>query len=639
MTNTKNTTTILFKGFVPTKNKKCLMPFKDKTSADLLTYEQVRELEEFAGILDEDTVLIDVDDHEQSEILMDIVEDLQLNCQVRETTRGKHFLFKNSGSIKACKTGTKLACGLTADIKVGLKNSYSVIKYGGKERPIIFDKDENSDYDTVPAWLIPVKTNQDFLEMGEGDGRNQALYSYILTLQSHGLNEEEAKKCIEIINKYILKDALDTQEVEVITRKESFKKTLFFKDKTFLFDKFAEFMIKEHNIKRINSRLHIYEDGIYIMGDHFVEAAMIKHIPGLNKQKRNEVMAYINLLTTQDTEQSHPKYIAFKNGIYNIEDDTLVPFTPNIVITNKINYCYNPGATSSVMENSLCNLACDDEDIIKLIEEMVGYCFYRDNFLRKAFILTGSKRNGKSTFLETITELLGEHNTVALDLKELGDRFKTAEMFNKLANIGDDIEDDFIANVAIFKKVVAGNRVNAERKGQDPFNYQSYAKQIFSANDVPRMKDKSGAVLDRLIIIPFNAKFNETDEDFNPYIKYELRKPESLEYLILRGIQGLKRLIETRKFTTSNKVTERLAEYEENNNPIIGFFKEMAEEGYEFDGQPTKHVYQRYNEFCLSNNYQALSNIEFSKQVKKRYGFKIVNKTISGKKYRIFTSE
>lgn len=635
----KTPTTSLFKGYVPTKNKKCLMPFKDKESKDLLTYEQVKTMEEYAGILAENTVLIDVDNYEQSELLMDIVEDLQLNCQVRETTRGKHFLFKNNDRIKACKTGTKLACGLTADIKVGLKNSYSVLKYNNNERPIIFDKDENSDYDVVPMWLLPVKSNQDFLTMAEGDGRNQALYSYILTLQSHGLAPEEAKECIEIINKYILKEALDTHEVEVITRKEAFRQNVFFKDKTFLFDKFAEFMIKEHHIKRINTKLHIYKDGIYVMGDYYIEAAMIEHIPALNKQKRNEVMAYINLLTTQNLKPSHPKYIAFKNGVYNLDDDTLVAFTPDVIITNKINYCYNPAAESSVMEHSLNNLACNDADIVKLIEEMVGYCFYRDNFLRKAFILTGSKRNGKSTFLETLNELLGEDNTTALDLKELGDRFKTAEMFNKLANIGDDIEDDFIANVAIFKKVVAGNRVNAERKGQDPFNYSSYAKQIFSANDVPRMKDKSGAVLDRLIIIPFNAKFSETDEDFNPYIKYELRKPEALEYLILRGLQGLKRLVTTRKFTSSSKVEARLTEYEENNNPIIAFFKEMAEENYEFENQPTKFVYQRYNEFCISNNYQALSNIEFSKQVKKRYGFKIVNKTINGKKYRVFVAE
>ena len=85
----------LFKGYVPTQDKKCLMKFKNATPSELQTYDQVKNLSEYAGILAEDTILIDVDDYDQSEILMDIVEDLQLNCRVYETTRGKHFLFIN----------------------------------------------------------------------------------------------------------------------------------------------------------------------------------------------------------------------------------------------------------------------------------------------------------------------------------------------------------------------------------------------------------------------------------------------------------------------------------------------------------------------------------------------------------------
>ena len=73
----------LFKGYVPTKNKKCLRKFKDKP---LLTLGEVQNLPEYAGILADNTILIDIDDHDQSEILMTIVEDLQLDCRVYQTT-------------------------------------------------------------------------------------------------------------------------------------------------------------------------------------------------------------------------------------------------------------------------------------------------------------------------------------------------------------------------------------------------------------------------------------------------------------------------------------------------------------------------------------------------------------------------
>ena len=95
----------LFKGYVPTKDKKCTMSFKGKTSDELLNLREAKDLDEFAGILNDNTVLIDMDDYETSEIMMQIVEDRQLACRVYETTRGKHFLFKNDGRIERNKTG------------------------------------------------------------------------------------------------------------------------------------------------------------------------------------------------------------------------------------------------------------------------------------------------------------------------------------------------------------------------------------------------------------------------------------------------------------------------------------------------------------------------------------------------------
>ena len=90
---------ILFKGYVPTKNKQCLVKFKGKDASELHTIEQVQTLPEFAGILNDDIILIDIDNSDEAELLMDIVEEKQLNCRVYQTTRGKHFLFRNNGTI------------------------------------------------------------------------------------------------------------------------------------------------------------------------------------------------------------------------------------------------------------------------------------------------------------------------------------------------------------------------------------------------------------------------------------------------------------------------------------------------------------------------------------------------------------
>lgn len=624
---------MFFRGFVETKNKKCIEKFKGRT--DFKTFEQVQSLPEYAGILAAETILIDVDDFEASEILFKVVKEYALTCRVYRTSRGKHFLFKNSG-VPTSKTGCKLAIGLTADIKIGTRNSYEVLKYDNQNREILYDTAENEEAQQLPRWLFPVKSKMEFLNMETGDGRNQGLFNYILTLQSNDFSVEEARETIRIINKFVLKVPLSDDEIETVLRDDAFKKPVFFMGSTFLFDKFATFLKNNNHIIKINNQLHIYKNGIYISGLAEIEAEMIQHIPGLNRAKRTEVLAYLDILIRENSKAEDANLIAFENGLYNIVDDSFVEFTPEHIITNKIRWKYNPEAYSELADKTLNKIACNDPQIRALLEEAIGYCFYRRNELGKAFILTGDKSNGKSTFLSMVQCLLGDENISSLDLKELGDRFKTAEMFGKLANIGDDIGDEFIANPAIFKKLVTGERVSAERKGQNPFEFNNYSKLLFSANNIPRIKDKTGAVQRRLTIIPFDARFSADDPDFNPYIKHLLKTDEVMEYLINLGIAGLKRVLLNRKFTGSTKVQKAMDEYEENNNPIIGFFRECEDEEFQIENEPTNVVYKRYQEYCLANSLQPMSNIEFSKQVNRILNMRVENKWLNGKKHRIF---
>lgn len=624
---------MFFKGYVETKNKKCIEKFKGRT--DFKTFEQVQSLPEYAGILAAETILIDVDDFEASEILFKVVKEYALTCRVYRTSRGKHFLFKNSG-VPTNKTGCKLAIGLTSDIKIGTRNSYEVLKYDNQNREILYDTAENEEAQQLPRWLFPVKSKMEFLNMETGDGRNQGLFNYILTLQSNDFSVEEARETIRIINKFVLKVPLSDDEIETVLRDDAFKKSVFFMGSTFLFDKFATFLKNNNHIIKINNQLHIYKNGIYISGLAEIEAEMIQHIPGLNRAKRTEVLAYLDILIRENSKAEDANLIAFENGLYNIVDDSFVEFTPEHIITNKIRWKYNPEAYSELADKTLNKIACNDPQIRALLEEAIGYCFYRRNELGKAFILTGDKSNGKSTFLSMVQCLLGDENISSLDLKELGDRFKTAEMFGKLANIGDDIGDEFIANPAIFKKLVTGERVSAERKGQNPFEFNNYSKLLFSANNIPRIKDKTGAVQRRLTIIPFDARFSADDPDFNPYIKHLLKTDEVMEYLINLGIAGLKRVLLNRKFTGSTKVQKAMDEYEENNNPIIGFFRECEDEEFQIENEPTNVVYKRYQEYCLANSLQPMSNIEFSKQVNRILNMRVENKWLNGKKHRIF---
>lgn len=623
---------MLYKGYVETKGKASIEKLKNRTTWK--TLDEVKDRPGYGGVLANDTILVDLDDGDQAEILMNIVEALQLNCKVVQTSRGKHFLFKNH-TVDRNRTHVPLAVGLTADIKVGSKLSYEVLKVNGEERFVEWDVEPGEKYDELPKWLQPVRAAADFLDMSAGDGRNQALFNYILTLQANDFSVDDCRECIRILNQYVMKDPLDAAELEVILRDEAFQKPVFFLGSTFLFDKFAIYLKNNSHVVKINSQLHIYQDGIYINGYKHIEQTMIDMIPNLKKTQRREVLDYMELIAEEVTP-SDARYIAFKNGIYDLVTDTLLPYSPEYVITNRIPWDYIPDAKSELAERTLNKLACDDPSIVALLQECIGYCFYRRNELGKAFILTGDKSNGKSTFLDVIKYMLGDENISALDLKELGDRFSTSMMFGKLANLGDDIGDDFLSGtqVSTFKKIVTGNRIKAERKGQDPFEFNPYIKMLFSANDIPRMKDKTGAVLRRLVIIPFNATFTVNDPDFDPYIKYKLVEQGSIEYLIRVGVEGLRRVIQQNHFTQSERVDREIKEYEEENNPIAGFIEDQGLDMIE--NQLTADVYKRYQVFCADNSLTPMSNIVFSKQINKRLGFIVKVVKLNGQSKKLF---
>lgn len=496
----------LFKGFVLTKNKKCIEKLKGVTH--FKSYEEVKNAPEFAGVLKDDTILIDIDDSYQSEIAMDIIEEEQLDCLVIQTNRGKHIVAKNTGKVHKCYTHTQLACGLTADIKVGSKTSYEVLKFNGEERFIEWDIEEGGAYQEVPKYFYPIKTNVDFINMCSGDGRNQAFFNYILTLTANGFSVDETRKCIGIMNNHTLRSPLADDELEVILRDEAFQKPVFFCDKTFLFDRFATWLKNNENVVSISNQLHIYQDGIYQVGYKAIETAMINQIPNLKKTQRREVLEYMELIADEKA-QADARYIAFRNGVLDIVTGQMQPFSSDLVITNQIPWDYNPEAYSELADDTLNKLACGDQPIRALLEECIGYCFYRRNELGKAFILTGDKSNGKSTFLDCVKAILGDGNISALDLKELGDRFSTSMMFGKLANIGDDIGDDFLqgSQVATFKKVVTGNRIKAERKGQDPFEFTGVGGGV-----TDRLKEVVAEERLPYVVVPVNNGSAATDD-------------------------------------------------------------------------------------------------------------------------------
>ena len=169
----------MFKGFIPTKGKIPIESIRGRTQ--FYPLEDVQHLESYGGVLKDDVILVDCDNRDESDILFKIIQDLDIKCNVIQTDRGKHFYFKNT-YVSSNKIGNQCPLSLTLDYKLGSRNTVVPLKINGVDRKWLQETDT---MDLLPIWLIPIGKNIiDFKSMGEGDGRNQTLFNYILKLQS-----------------------------------------------------------------------------------------------------------------------------------------------------------------------------------------------------------------------------------------------------------------------------------------------------------------------------------------------------------------------------------------------------------------------------------------------------------------------
>ncbi len=402
----------------------------------------------------------------------------------------------------------------------------------------------------------------------------------------------------------------------------------FFEGKKFLHNVMGDYLIERHGVCKINGTVHIYDNGIYKPGEDALHGFMIGLVPTISDAKRREVFRYIKVNPkTPEKGLSPPCLIPFATQIYDLENDRFLDYTPTHVFLNRFPYDYVPDAPlCDSVTGTISSIAGGDQEVINLLYEAMGNCFYMLNSFRGAVMLYGeSGSNGKSTLLNMITRMLGRDNASFLSLQDTAERFRLVEVYGKAANIGDDIPSTYLPESSIFKKLVTGETIIAEKKGQDPFSFKPYAKMFFAMNGLPPVSDKSRAFFSRILLIPLSQDFSKSGrKDVN--LKDKAWTQPEMECLTRLAMEGLKRLIRQGDFTRPECVKRAVAEYEAENNPVKEFLKEAGD----LAGRPTARVYDEFRRWCWDSGHKnLLSRVRFTKEVKAETGLEIKDKRSS----------
>jgi putative DNA primase/helicase len=211
--------------------------------------------------------------------------------------------------------------------------------------------------------------------------------------------------------------------------------------------------------------------------------------------------------------------------------------------------------------------------------------------------LLGPGRNGKSTLLRIIQALLGKEHVSSVPLQGFGeDRFATAEVYGKLANICGDLSKRAIDRSDSFKRLTGQDTLYAQRKNQHPFYFVSYALPTFSANEAPHSKDSSYGYIVRWLIIPMLNVFVEKKAD--PDLTEKLTTAAELEGLLVLAVQHLRRLMRRKGFDPPAVVQKAGDDYREQIDSVAGW---LADEGDRSDPRtitPRPELYLAYSQWC-----------------------------------------
>ena len=601
------------------------------------TWDEAKDFDNVAVVVPKGYVVLDFDTTSDAEIMLNIVEALDLKCRVMKTTRGIHCWFKSPEESPKNFIKNRLAVGIYCDRKAGGRNAYVKIKQDGKAREWI-RKVKGEDMEVVPKWLSSISAPSgkfSFKDMGEGSGRNQELFNYIVYLQTKGFNRDEIRQTIQIINDYVLAESLSDTEIATICRDEAFKpddviaeQIAKAEDKKvgFSHNDFGDQLIQEFKIIEVNGVLYVYEDGYYQADDRIIENKMIELYPGILQRQRTEVLAYIRIKTHVNAKdlKVNPYVINLKNTRLDIRSGKCLEFTPDAIEFDRIPVTYDPSAYCADLDKMLNRVFLGDREVINLFEEMLGAVLLKHNRYQKAFLFYGNGSNGKSTILDLIKTFLGGRNYSAIALEKVTDRFNTSELENKLANIGDDVDNVTLKDTGTLKKLFSGNAIMVERKGERPYTIEPYATHIYSCNAIPRSFDKSDGFYRRWLLIPFNARFSADDEDYDPMIVDKITAPTALSYLLNIGIRGAQRLMKNGHFTEPQTVIDALEAYKADNSTVLSWIEDKELNEDYFLDTPRDVCYSEFADWCKvsgikSNNVTGKKT--FFKEVVQKFDF------------------
>lgn len=391
--------------------------------------------------------------------------------------------------------------------------------------------------------------------------------------------------------------------------------------------------------------LYRFNEGAYRRrGDQFVKRWVQNLVEEMERTKEwskslaEAVVEYIRVGSRELWEEPAATVINVKNGLLDLsgKKPKLLEHSPEHLSTIQLPITYDPQATCPATDKF------DSEvfppDAAHLSHQVAAWLICPAIRIQKALLLLGPGGDGKSRKLKQYMAMMGATNTSAVSLHKLEkERFAPAHLYQKLANICPDLPSAHLEGTSIFKSITGGDRLHAEFKNKDPFEFDCRARLLFSANHPPRSQDASQAFFDRWLVVPFTGSFRGTAAEI-PEAEMDaiLTAPSELSGLLNHALKHIEQLRTTGRFTIPGSVAEAHREFYSATDPLMVWL-----DRYTIDSPdavvPKSVLRAAYGAECERRGRPAPTDTAFGLAIKRaRPEVETAQRTVNGRKQRCY---
>jgi putative DNA primase/helicase len=254
-----------------------------------------------------------------------------------------------------------------------------------------------------------------------------------------------------------------------------------------------------------------------------------------------------------------------------------------------------------------------DEQLIVLVQEMLGYYLLNNLKAQAVFFLVGRGANGKSVLINVVEKMIGAEYVSAMSIQSLTmNNFATSGLIGKKVNLCNEEESKYLRSDR-FKALISGDLIMGERKHENHFYFHPKTKYLFATNAMPTFDGINHGIRRRMQIIQFNRVFepHEQDRDLSDKLQTEIGG------IVGWALKGAQRLVSNGyRFSQSDNVDEAILSFENQTSSALAYFRENYEVSEDpNDFMSADEMYELYRQWCEKYGKKPMSEPVFGRDI------------------------